>query len=41
MKYEFIKTANVKNFITLANNLINRGEGVPGMALVYGEAGTR
>lgn len=28
MKYEFIKTANVKNFITLTNNLINRGEGV-------------
>lgn len=39
MKSEFIKTANVKNFITLANNLINRGEGVPGMALVYGEPG--
>ncbi len=39
MKSEFIKTANVKNFITLTNNLINRGEGVPGMALVYGEPG--
>ncbi len=39
MKYEFIKTANVKNFITLTNNLIKRGEGVPGMALVYGEPG--
>ncbi len=39
MKSEFIKTANVKNFITLINNLINRGIGVPGMALVYGEPG--
>lgn len=39
MKSEFIKTANVKNFITLTNNLINRGKGVPGMALVYGEPG--
>ncbi len=39
MKSEFIKTANVKNFITLINNLINRGKGVPGMALVYGEPG--
>ncbi len=39
MKIEFIKTTNVKNFITLTNNLINRANGVPGMALVYGEPG--
>ena len=39
MKIEFIKTTNVKNFITLMNNLINRAKGVPGMALVYGEPG--
>lgn len=39
MKTEFIKTTNVKNFITLTNNLINRAKGVPGMALVYGEPG--
>lgn len=34
MKIEFIKTTNVKNFITLMNNLVNRAKGVPGMALV-------
>lgn len=39
MKAEFIKTTNVKNFITLMNNLINRAKRVPGMALVYGEPG--
>lgn len=39
MKSEFVKTTNVKNFITLTNNLINRAEGVPGLALVYGEPG--
>lgn len=36
MKPIFVRTKNVKNFITLTNNLINRAEGVPGMALVYG-----
>ncbi len=39
MKSEFIRTKNVKNFITVLNNLNNRAEGVPGMALIYGEPG--
>ncbi len=39
MKAKFVRTKNVKKFITLANNLINRAEGVPGMALIYGEPG--
>jgi DNA transposition AAA+ family ATPase len=39
MKKVFVKTKNVKNFITMMNNLKNRADGVPGMALVYGEPG--
>ncbi len=39
MKAKFVRTKNVKNFITTINNLQNRAEGVPGMALVYGEPG--
>ncbi len=39
MKKIFVKTQNVKNFINLVNNLKTRAEGVPGMALVYGEPG--
>lgn len=39
MKSKFVMTNNVKNFITLTNNLLNRSEGVSGMALVYGEPG--
>lgn len=39
MKKVFVKTNNVKRFITMMNNLQNRGEGVPGMGLVYGEPG--
>jgi len=39
MHNKFIRTANVKRFITMMNNLQNRAEGVPGMALVYGEPG--
>ena len=39
MQSEFLMTINVKKFITLVNNLINRPKGVPGMALVYGEPG--
>ncbi len=39
MKKVFARTQNVKNFINLMNNLQNRAEGVPGMALVYGEPG--
>jgi len=39
MKKVFARTQNVKNFINMMNNLQNRAEGVPGMALVYGEPG--
>ena len=39
MKKVFVKTNNVKKFINLTNNLQHRAEGVPGMALVYGEPG--
>ena len=39
MKKIFVKTNNVKRFITMMNNLQNRAEGVPGMGLVYGEPG--
>lgn len=39
MKKVFVKTNNVKKFITMMNNLQNRAEGVPGMGLVYGEPG--
>ena len=39
MKKVFVKTNNVKRYITMMNNLQNRAEGVPGMGLVYGEPG--
>lgn len=39
MKKVFVKTNNVKRFITMMNNLQNRAEGFPGMGLVYGEPG--
>lgn len=39
MKGKFVRTRNVKNFITTISNLQNRATGVPGMALVYGEPG--
>ena len=39
MKKVFVKTNNVKRFITMMNNLQDRAEGVPGMGLVYGEPG--
>ena len=39
MKKVFAKTKNVKNFITVLNNIQNRPEGVPGMALIYGDPG--
>jgi len=35
----FVKTQNVKNFISLMNSLRNKPEGVCKMALVYGEPG--
>lgn len=39
MKKVFVKTNNVKRFITMINNLQNWAEGVLGMGLVYGEPG--
>ena len=39
MRKIFVKTQNVKNFINMMNNIKNRPETVPGMALVYGEPG--
>ena len=39
MKKTFVKTNNVKQFISMYNNLINRADGVPGLGLVYGAPG--
>ena len=39
MKKTFIKTQNVKNFIGLVENLINKPKNIPRMGLVYGEPG--
>lgn len=39
MKKVFVKTNNVKKFISMYNNLIERAEGVPGLGLVYGAPG--
>lgn len=39
MRKVFVRTQNVKNFITMMDNLQNRAEGAPGMGLVYGEPG--
>ena len=39
MKKTFVRTQNVKNFISLINSLQNKPDGVPKMALVYGEPG--
>ena len=39
MKRVFVKTDNVKNFIGLVENLINKPKNIPKMALVYGEPG--
>ena len=35
----FVKTQNVKNFIGLVENLINKPQNIPKMGLVYGESG--
>ena len=35
----FVKTTNVKNFIGLVENLINKPKNIPRMGLVYGEPG--
>jgi DNA transposition AAA+ family ATPase len=39
MKKIFVRTNNVKKFITMMNNIQNRNDGIPGMGLVYGEPG--
>lgn len=39
MKKIFVKTINVKNFIGLVENLINKPKNIPKMGLVYGEPG--
>ena len=39
MKKTFIKTQNVKNFIGLVENLINKPKNIPKIGLVYGESG--
>ena len=35
----FVKTRNVKNFIGLMNNLIDKSNEVPKMGLIYGDPG--
>ena len=35
----FVKTRNVKNFIGLVENLLNKPNNIPKMGLVYGEPG--
>jgi len=39
MKRIFVRTNNVKNFIGLIENLINKPSNIPKMGLVYGEPG--
>lgn len=39
MNKTFVRTQNVKNFVSLINSLQNKAEGIPRMALVYGEPG--
>lgn len=39
MKKTFVKTQNVKNFISLMESIQTKPEGTPRMALVYGEPG--
>lgn len=39
MKRNFIKTTNVKNFIGLVENLLNKPKNIPKMGLIYGEPG--
>ncbi|MFI3300318.1 MAG: ATP-binding protein [Candidatus Gastranaerophilales bacterium] len=39
MYRKFVKTNNVKNFIGLVENLLNKPNNIPKMGLVYGEAG--
>ena len=39
MNKVFVKTQNVKNFIGLVENLINKPKNIPKMGLIYGEPG--
>lgn len=39
MKRIFVRTNNVKNFIGLVENLINKPNNIPKMGLIYGEPG--
>lgn len=39
MRKVFVRTQNVKNFISMMNKLNTRTSGIPGMALVYGDPG--
>ena len=39
MNKTFVKTTNVKNFIGLVENMINKPKNIPKMGLVYGESG--
>lgn len=39
MKKVFARTSNVNSFVSAMTRLIKREEGIPGMALVYGEPG--
>ena len=39
MKKIFVKTQNVRNFIGLVENLMNKPKNIPKMGLVYGEPG--
>lgn len=39
MKKAFVQTKSVTQFISIMKALTSRGEGVPGMALIYGEPG--
>ena len=39
MRKIFVKTINVKNFIGLVENLLNKPKNIPKMGLIYGEPG--
>lgn len=39
MRKIFVKTTNVKNFISLVENLFNKPKNIPKMGLIYGEPG--
>ena len=39
MKRVFVRTKNVKGFIGVVENLLNKPANIPKMALVYGEPG--